>query len=90
MKRWGRIIKWLEKKEHPRKGKTMALEPSVPSTPRNGQYLAVFGLTDTEGGGDIRIEVDQCGTCAAVVEKSAMATHETWHAGQAGAAPKSR
>ena len=93
MFRWlERIIHWLEKNEHPRKGKTMAdLAASVPSTPRNGQYLAVFGLTDTEGGGDIRIEVEECPECAALVEQSTgKPKHESWHAAQAGATPKSR
>jgi hypothetical protein len=66
----------------------MALEPTVPSTPRNGQYLAVFGFTDTEGGGDIRIEVDECKTCYAVVEKSRMDSHVATHEAQSGATPK--
>lgn len=68
----------------------MALEASVPSTPRSGSYLAVFGLVDQEGGGDVRVEVDQCRECAAVVERNAMPDHESWHAGQGGAEPKSR
>jgi hypothetical protein len=63
----------------------------VPSTPRSGQYLAVFGLTDTEGGGDIRIEVEQCPECAALVEQSTgLPAHESWHAGLTGAQPKSK
>jgi hypothetical protein len=67
------------------------LAASVPSTPRNGQFLAVFGKTDTEGGGDIRVEVEQCSQCAALVEISTgMPAHESWHALQAGATPKSR
>jgi ribosomal protein S27AE len=66
------------------------LTASLPSTPRNGQFLAVYGKVADEGGGDIRVEVEECPECGAVVETSAgLAKHESWHAGQAGATPKS-
>lgn len=68
----------------------MPLQESAPSAPRQGQYLAVFGLTDAEGGGDIRVEVDECKTCYAVVEKSRLEAHEGRHEAESGAAPKSR
>lgn len=62
----------------------------VPTVPRNGQFLAVYGKTDTEGGGDIRIEVEECPDCGAIAESSTgIPKHEAWHAAQAGAAPKS-
>jgi hypothetical protein len=66
----------------------MALEASVPSTPRKGSYLAVVGLTDQEGGGDVRIEVEECPTCYAVVEGSKLESHTGRHDAETGAAPK--
>ena len=70
----------------------MAVQVSEPSTPRNGSYKDVMALTTlAEGeGGEVRVEVDQCGECSALVENSAMPNHESWHAAQGGAQPKSR
>ena len=70
----------------------MAVQVSEPSTPRNGSYKDVMALTTlAEGeGGEVRVEVDQCGECSALVENSAMPNHESWHAGQGGAEPKSK
>lgn len=66
------------------------MEAVVPTVPRNGQFLAVYGKSDTEGGGDIRIEVEECGTCYAVVSTARLAEHEGRHEAEAGAAPKSK
>jgi hypothetical protein len=67
------------------------MEPVVPTVPRRGSYRDVVGLTDLDegSGGDVRIEMDECPTCFASVEQHvAMAKHESWHAAQAGEAPK--
>lgn len=53
----------------------MTFEASVPSTPRQGSYYAVYGLSDQEGGGDVRIEAAECTSCYAVVEKSRLDAH---------------
>jgi hypothetical protein len=66
------------------------LAASTPTTPRNGSYLAVFGITGQEGGGDVRVEVAQCGECFALVENSKLDAHEGRHAAEAGAEPKAR
>lgn len=69
----------------------MAVEATAPSTPRNGSYLAVSALTniDAGAGGDVRVEVDECGTCYALVENSKMDGHvSVMHVGSAE--PKSR
>jgi hypothetical protein len=69
----------------------MAVEAVVPSVPRNGSYLAVYALTDIDAGsgGDVRVEVDECGTCYALVETSRMDGHvSALHVGDAE--PKSR
>lgn len=63
-------------------------ESSVPETPRSGQSVGVYGVTDNENGGVV-INVAPCPTCSAVAEVGdGMAAHEQWHAEQAGAAPK--
>lgn len=65
-------------------------EPSVPETPRQGQYLPVKGYTDQEGGGELEVRLTPCSQCSAAVAETGMADHESWHAAQAGAEPKSR
>ena len=69
----------------------MAMEPVVPTVPRRGSYRDTVGLTDLDegSGGDVRVELDECPTCHASVEQhTAMPLHESWHAAQAGEAPK--
>jgi hypothetical protein len=67
------------------------MEASVPSEPRNGAYLQVAALADHSGGDPgVRVELEQCKTCAAAVERNAVPDHESWHAAQGGAEPKSR
>jgi len=51
--------------------------------------MALTDLAEGEGG-EVRVEVDQCRECSALVENSAMPNHESWHAGQGGAEPKSK
>lgn len=63
-------------------------ESSVPETPRSGQNVAVMGLVDNENPGVV-VALVPCSECAAAVEDGAgLAAHESWHAAQAGAAPK--
>jgi hypothetical protein len=68
------------------------LEAVVPSTPRSGSYLPVVGLTnqDEGAGGDIRVELEQCGQCYLPVERTAFPDHESWHESLSGAEPKSK
>jgi len=67
----------------------------VPSEPRDGSYLAVFALTSNEGGGEVRVEVEQCGTCFALVSTDKLDAHEGRHdaeaaSGPPGSTPKAR
>lgn len=65
-------------------------ESSVPEQPRSGQQVSVVALADNENPGVV-VALVPCPTCSAAVEDGAgLAAHESWHAGQAGAAPKSR
>lgn len=64
-------------------------ESSVAETPRSGQQISVLGFTDNENPGVV-VSLVPCSECGAAVEDGAgLAKHESWHAAQAGAAPKS-
>jgi len=69
----------------------VAMEPVVPTVPRRGSYrdVAAAALVQVGQAGDVRVELDECPTCHASVEQhTAMPLHESWHAAQAGEAPK--
>jgi hypothetical protein len=63
-------------------------ESSVPATPRNGQNVSATAFTDNENQGVV-VALVPCPECSAAVEDGAgLAAHESWHAAQAGSAPK--
>lgn len=66
-------------------------ESSDPNAaPRNGQHVPVSGFTGNENTG-VGVLLVPCPECSAAVEDGAgLDKHQSWHAAQAGAAPKSR
>lgn len=64
-------------------------DSTAPETPRSGQYVAVTGFTDNENQG-VTVALVPCQTCSAAVEEAQLPAHESWHAGQGGAEPKSK
>ena len=54
-------------------------EPVVPTVPRRGQYVAAVAYTETEGGGDIRVELTQCPDCLAAVAENVLNEHRGKH-----------
>jgi hypothetical protein len=63
-------------------------DSSAPAAPRQGQNAAVLGYTDNENQG-VSVVLVPCPECSAAVEDAQLPAHESWHAGQAGSAPKS-
>jgi hypothetical protein len=64
-------------------------QSSAAEAPRDGQNVTVLGFTDNENQG-VSVVLIPCRECSAAVEVEQMPAHESWHAGQAGAEPKSK